>query len=224
MVRQLSVAFAVVSSLAVAQPMRNRIEKAKDRQDLRQDNRQTVDDRFDAARAAAMLREYDAAAIANDVVKLGALDVQFNKHLNREISESQVESAQKQQEVREDKRELASDRRELRQDVKLGRRPGVVADDVKDKKRDQVNLADDKADAARERLSRERLQQIQGQLAGLAGRFDPPSIASKRSLYGEVLAFARAEVAGDKQEKREDKRELREDRKETREDRKDPLR
>jgi hypothetical protein len=225
MVKQLSVAFVVVSSsLALAQPMRNRVEKAKDRQDLRQDNRQIANDRFDAARAAAMLRDYDAAAAVNDAVRLGALDVQFNNHLAREIAESQVESAQKQQEVREGKRELASDRRELRQDVKLGRRPGVVVDDVKDKNRDRANLADDKADAARERLSRERLQQIQGQLGGLAGRFDPPSISAKRSLYGEVLAFARAEVAGDKQEKREDKRELREDRKETREDRRDPIR
>jgi len=111
-----------------------------------------------------------------------------------------------------------------RQAGRLGRRPGVAVDDVKDRNRDRVTLADDKADAAREGLSRERLQQIQGQLAGLAGRFDPPSISAKRSLYGEVLAFARAEVAGDKQEKREDKRELREDRKETREDRKDPIR
>lgn len=222
---KLALAVLVISSsLSFAQPLRNRLEKAKDRQDLRQDNRQLANDRLDAARAAALLRDYDAAAAAGDVVRLGGIDVAFNRHIAREIAESKVESAQARQEVREDKRELASDRRELRQDVVLGRRPGVTADDAKDKNRDRLNLADDKADARREFVSRERLQVIQGQLAGLAGRFDAPSVAQKRNLYAEVVGQAVQELATDKQERREDVRELREDRKETREDRRDPLR
>lgn len=104
------------------------------------------------------------------------------------------------------------------------RRPGVVADDVHDKHRDRANLADDRADAARERLSRERLVAIQTQLGGLAGRFDPPSVSQKRQLIAEVVGQAVGELQRDKSERREDRRELREDRRETREDRRDPVR
>ncbi|MFZ5439920.1 MAG: hypothetical protein ACOZQL_07910 [Myxococcota bacterium] len=224
MLRHVMMGALFFASVVSAQPLRNRVEKAKDRQDLRQDRRQLADDRLDAARAAQLLRDYDAAAAANDAARLGAIDQAFNAHLAREIAESKVESAQARQEVREDKRELASDRRELRQDVAVGRRPGVVADDARDKARDRANLADDRADAARERLSRERLLAIQAQLGGLAGRFDPPSVATRRQLYAEVVGQAVGELQRDKAERREDRRELREDRRETREDRRDPLR
>jgi hypothetical protein len=90
---------------------------------------------------------------------------------------------------------------------------------VHDKHRDRANLADARADAARERLSRERLVAIQTQLGGLAGRFDPPSVSQKRQLYAEVVGQAVGEIQRDKAERREDHRELREDRRETREDR-----
>lgn len=224
MTRYLLTAALLFGSVACAQSFKNRQERRNDRQDLRQDRRQLADDRFDAARALQLLKDYDAAAATNDVTRLGQLDVAFNQHLNREIAESRVESAQARQEIREDKRELATDRRELRQDVALGRRPGVVIDDAKDKRRDQVSLADDRADARAEGLGRARLVDIQSQLSPLAGRFDVPAITQKRSLYAEVLGAAFNELSRDKQERTEDRRELREDRRETREDRRDPLR
>lgn len=211
MVRQLTFAVFVVASVSSAQ-VRNRVERANDRQDLRQDNRQLANDRFDAARARQLLADYDAAMARADVAKLGALDQAFDRHLAREIAESRVESAQDRQEVRQDKRELRSDGREIA-------KPGNVRDDVRDTARDQANLADDRRDRATERLTRDRLVAIQSQLAGLSGRFDPPSVSAKRNLYGEVLWFAQAEKAQNVQEKKEDKRELREDRRETREDR-----
>jgi hypothetical protein len=219
MTRHLILGALVFSSLTLAQPRPNRIEKAKDKQDLRQDRRQLTNDRMDAARAAQMLRDYDAAVVGNDAVKLGAIDVAFNAHLAGEIAESQVESAQARQEVREDKREVGGDSREIRRDVVIGKGVAVTEDDARDRKRDKANLADDRKDAARERLSRERLLAIQAQLGGLAGRFDPPSVAQKRQLYAEVVANAVSEIHRDKQETREDKRELREDKRERREDR-----
>ena len=208
MTRYLMMAALLSGSFASAQSLQNKKERARDRQDLRQDRRQLTDDRFDAARAAALLRDYDAAAAMNDVTRLGGLDTAFNQHLARELAESKVESAQARQEIREDKRELRSDKRELRRDLALNRRPGVVMDDA----RDQRNLADDRADAMKERLSRTRLIDIQGQLGGLAGRFDGAAIAQKRGLYAEVLSAAFNEVARDQQERSEDRRERREDR------------
>ncbi|MFT3711154.1 MAG: hypothetical protein QM817_26290 [Archangium sp.] len=182
--------FVITSSMACSQPMRNRVERARDRQDLRQDNRQLANDRWDAARVSELLREYDAAMSVGDVARLGGLDAQFNGYVAREITESRVESAQDRKEVRQDRRELRSDR--------------TV--------RDGVNLADDKRDAAREFLSRERLQVIQGQLGSLSGRFDVPAVQAKRSLYAELVGAAVRELGNDKGERSEDRRELREDR------------
>src|SRR3990167_9573852 len=95
MIRHLAVAaMFLVSSMACAQSGKNRVERAKDRQDLRQDRRQLGDDRRDAAKTRALIADYDAAAAANDVNRLAALDATFNQQLTREIAESQVESAQ----------------------------------------------------------------------------------------------------------------------------------
>ena len=184
MTRHLVLAVFVVSSLSFAQGVRNT------RQDLRQDNRQLANDRFDAARAGQLLADYDAAMSRGDVARLASLDQAFDRHLAKEISESRVESAQDRQEVRQAKREARTD--------------GTV--------RDQVNLADDRRDRANERVTRERLITIQSQLTSLAGRFDPPSVNAKRALYGEVLWFAQRENVQNVQEKKEDRRELREDR------------
>ncbi len=217
--RTVIVAALLFAQAASAQAVRNAVEKAHDRQELRQDARSTNDDRLDAARAKALLAQYDQAAALNQPAQMAALDDAFNRHISREIVESQVESAQDRQEVRRDKRELRSDRREVRRDLATGKRAGVVADDVHDKNKDRRNAADDRVDALKEHISRERLTAIQGQLAGLQGRFDGPSVQAKRALYAEVVAAAAVELHRDAQETREDKRELREDRKETREDR-----
>lgn len=213
------VAALLVGNVALAQPLRNAAERANDRQDLRQDNRQLADDRWDTAKAQKLLADYDAAAAAGNAARLGELDALALKRIDWEIAESKVESAQARQEVREDNREVRSDRRELGRDVKQGKGPLVKADDVRDLARDKVNRADDVADAAKERISRERLQAIRAQAAGLSGRFDPQSVATKRALYAEVVGIQANEVRRDVQEKAEDKRELREDRRETREDR-----
>ena len=191
MTRYLIAAAVMFSTVSCAQSFQNRRERARDRQDLRQDGRQLADDRFDAARAMQLLKDYDAAAAMNDVTRLGQLDVSFNQHLSREIAESKVESAQARQELREDKRELALDR---------------------DKRRDRVNLADDRTDATREALSRAHLIDVQNQLTPLAGRFDPGAISQKRSLYAQVLNASFTELSRDKREGAEDRRELREDR------------
>lgn len=173
MTRQFLLAVFVVSSLSLAQGVQ-----------------QYADDRFDAARAARLLADYDAAMARADVARLAVLDQSFDRHLARELAESRAESAQ-------DRREVRQSRRELRDDRTL---------------RDQANLADDRRDTANERLTRERLLAIQSQLAALAGRFDPPTVNTRRALYGEVLWFAQRENVQNVQEKKEDRRERREDR------------
>ena len=219
MQKSLMVVAVLLSQAAFAQAVRNGIERAKDRQDLRQDRRQGADDRMGLAKAQQLLADYDRAIAANTPGQLGAIDAAFNRHIAQEIAESRVESVQARKEVREDKRELRSDRREIRGEVATGRRAAVVADDVHDKNRDRRNTADDRVDAAKERLSRERLEAIAAQTSSLAGRFDAVSVQQKRALYAQVIGVAVNEIRRDNQENREDHRELREDRRETREDR-----
>lgn len=202
MVRPLVIAALFVSTMACAQSSRNRIERTRDRQEARQDKRQLKDDRRDAARTLGLLSDYDAAAAANDVPRLGALDVSFNDLLKQELAESRVESAQARGEVRADRRELRGDTREIRQDVGQS----AVRDDARARRDDRRDLADDRRDAAKERISAARLLELQAQLAPLAFRFDPPSITQKRALYGEVLGLAFSEIRRDKQERREDRR------------------
>lgn len=217
----LAVCVAFASS---AQPIRNRVERANDRKDLRQDRRQVADDARDLGAVSTFLAAYDLAVSKNDAVGIKAADAQFQGYLAREAVEANREVAQAQQEVREDRREVRSDRRELGQDLALGRRPGVVADDARDLARDKGNLADDKADAARERAARNRLFVIRTELAPLQGLVDPAATTKKRALYAEVVTLAQRDLQRTKVEQREDRRELREDRRETREDRRDPVR
>lgn len=217
--RLVLIAVVAVAHAALAQPLKNAMERAKDRQDLRQDHRQMADDQWDLAKSQKLLADYDQAAAKGNAARLAELDALALKRVDVEIAESHVESAQARQEVREDNREVRGDKKELAKDVVKGKGPLVKADDVHDLHRDKVNRADDAADAAKERLSRERLQAIRAQLVGLSGKFDAPSVTTKRALYAEVVGIAGNEVVRDAKEKVEDKRELREDRRETREDR-----
>jgi hypothetical protein len=207
---------ALVALSCAAQPVRNTVERANDRKDLRQDRRQTADDKQDAARADAWLREYDAARASGDVGRIAAAEAAFTQYIASELAESARELGQAKQEVREDNREVRGDRRELGRDVG---RPVRAADDARDLRRDQVNRADDRGDVRKEAAARLRLQAIQAELAGLNGKLDPGSLAAKRARYAEVTALAKNELRRDVQEHSEDKRELREDRRETREDR-----
>ncbi|MBL8939971.1 MAG: hypothetical protein JNM69_35795 [Archangium sp.] len=208
-----------LAACATAQPVRNRVERANDRQDLRQDRRQLVNDAKDLGDVNALLAQYDLALSKNDAVGIKAVDAQFQNYLAKEAVEANREAAQAQQEVRQDRREVRGDRRELGGDLARGKRPGVVADDARDLGRDKVNTMDDRSDAARERNARNRLFLIRGELAPLQGLVDPAATARKRALYAEVVNLAKNDLARTKVEQGEDRRELREDRRETREDR-----
>lgn len=205
-----------LSACATAQPVRNRVERANDRQDLRQDKRQLVNDAKDLGDVNALLAQYDLALSRNDAMGIKAVDAQFQNYLAKEAVEANREVAQAQQEVRQDKREVRGDRRELGGDLARGKRAG---DDARDLARDKVNTVDDRSDAARERNARSRLFLIRGELAPLQGLVDPGATARKRALYAEVVTLAKSDLARTKIEQGEDRRELREDRRETREDR-----
>lgn len=213
---------ASLSLSAVAQPVRNEIERRKDKQDLRQDRRQLVNDSKDLADVNALLAQFDAAVAKNDAAGIKAADEGFSRYLAREAVEAKVEVQQAQQEVREDRREVRGDRRELTKDVVTGKRVGAVADDARDLGRDKVNVADDKSDAAKERAARNRLALIRAELAPLNGLVDPAATTKKRVLYAEVANLARTDLVRTKVEQGEDRRELREDRRERREDRRAP--
>lgn len=203
---------------AHAQVARDRVERGQDRRELRTDNREQRDDRRDRAKLVALLVRYDAARGRGDYAALTAMDTELHELVGAEIRESRREWLKDAAEVARDRGEVGSDRRELGRDRARGAGPLQRADDRRDKRDDQADLRDDVRDRRAEGRNLVRLDGIEKELGALWGRVDNPGLDRKRALVGELLALSNAELAGDRQEKREDHRELREDRKETRED------
>jgi len=192
---------------------RDRMEKVQDRRELRQDARQTMDDRLDVAKLEATLAEMDRARTARRPMELAAVDRRVMDLLRVEAMETRVEMTQKAGEVRRDNVELRSDAREIPRDANPDARR-----DLRDDRRDK---RDDRRDLTGEGIQASRRRQIAIEYRGLVGRQDAPSADRKRTLLVELIGIARNELRGDHQEMREDKRELREDRRETREDLRD---
>lgn len=221
MTRFLTAVVSIVPLLAQAQVMRDRLEKAKDRQELRQDARERRDDRHDAMKLETLLAQIDSARQRNDVAALARIDEELRALVQTEIAESKVELARDRAEVRADNRELRSDRREIRRDVRA-KRPLALANDVHDKRDDRRDRRDDVRDARVEEASLARTQAIAAELSGLYGKQDAPSLDRKRTLVLELVSLGRAQRVQNVRERAEDKRELREDRRELREDRRSP--
>lgn len=207
-----------IASVAEAQVLRDRGEKASDRQALRQDVQEGRDDWRDAARLEALLSRFDAARARGDQAALLAIDAEVRRLLAGEVAESRVEYVKDRGEMRQDQRELASDRRELGRDHAAGRGPGVKADDVRDRNDDRRDLRDDRRDARAEARHVFRIAEIDSELGRLSGRADARSLDRKRVLLAELVGLARQELRQDRREAGEDVRELREDRRELRED------
>ncbi|MBK7859524.1 MAG: hypothetical protein IPJ65_13055 [Archangiaceae bacterium] len=206
------------TSLAQAQGVRDRVEKAGDRQALRQDAREKRDDLRDGARLESLLARFDAARAHNDVTALLGVDAELRRLIAGELAESRAEYGKDRAEVRQDQRELGSDRRELARDQVTGRGPAVKVDDRHDRNDDRRDLAGDRRDARDEVRHAVRVAEIDAEYARLQGRADRGSLDRKRSLLTELLALSRHELRQDSREAAEDRRELREDRRETRED------
>jgi hypothetical protein len=220
--KAVAMALAVAGGLAAQAAFagdvaRDRMEKAGDRQELRQDARQTMDDRLDVAKLEATLAEMDRARAARRPAEVSLVDRRVMELMRQEAFESRFEMAQKAGEVRKDGAEMRSDRREVRQDVAAGM-PGKTANDTRDLRDDRRDKRDDQRDLAREQIQASRRYQIAQEYRGLMNRVDQPSMDRKRVLLVELIGIARNEVRQDRQEAREDRKELREDRRETRED------
>jgi hypothetical protein len=196
---------------------RDRMEKAQDRGEMRQDGRQAMDDRMDLAKLEATLAEMDRVRATRRPAELAMVDRKVMELIRDEAVESRTEMAQKAGEVRKDSGELRSDRREVRQDTAMGM-PGKTVNDTHDLRDDRRDKRDDQRDLAKEQMQATRRHQIAMEYRGLMNRADQPSVDRKRTLLVELIGMARNEVRGDRQELREDKKELREDRRETRED------
>lgn len=204
--------------------VRNRVERAQDRKELRQDARQRLDDRMDVAKLEKALADFDQARAANQAAAMAGVDSHVMTLARQERAESGVEVAQKAAEVRRDGAEVRSDRREVVRDVRTGHTGGQLADDARDLRDDRRDRRDDRRDLGHELGAAGRRGDIAVEYKTLSGRMDAPSLDRRRALLVELIGIARAELAGDRQETREDRRERREDRRETREDRRENAR
>jgi hypothetical protein len=204
---------------AQAQLARDRVEKANDRAQIRQDNRALRDDLSDAARLQALLDRFDAARAGHDMAALARIDGELRTYLGSELGESKVGVARAGKEVRQDRREVRSDRREIQGNQIQDAPPVVRVDDRHDLRDDRRDRSDDRRDASAERRELAAKRRIAVRLHGLDGKYDESSLVARRAMIVDLVGLAGGEIRQDATEKHEDVRELREDRHETREDR-----
>ncbi len=177
------------SGIAVAQPARQRAERAQDQREIRQDHYETRDDMIDAARLNAAIVGFDRARAMRDYRTLSAID----REVSTLIAIEQQESAN----------ELRRDDAEVRRGYRD--RDRTVRDDRRDRR-------DDLRDRNLEARSMSRRSAISAEWNALIGWQDRVSLGRKRALLSELSKMARAELRQDARETREDRRELREDR------------
>ncbi|RKH46502.1 hypothetical protein D7X55_15955 [Corallococcus sp. AB049A] len=165
-------------------------EQARDRQELRQDARETRDDHYDLRQVESLLSRYDSARGRSARRDLLQVEEDVRRYVSSELNESHRELAQ-------DKQEARSSAREVRYD-------GNRRDDRKDHR-------DDVRDARQESRALRQTRSIAQELNNLYGRMDSGSLTRKRMLIADLVQLARAETAQNRQETREDRREARED-------------
>ena len=190
-------------------------ERMGDRQEVREDRRETRDDLWDAARLQALLNDYRAARRARDGGALSALDNRFMAEIVVEVHESRVETGEKADEVRDARGERNGERREVVKDV-VTDHPGHAANDRRDLRDDRRDLRDDRHDLAKEAAALKRKKAIRDAYQQQLGRVDGRSLGIKEGLIKKAVAEAKLEVRQDVKEKHEDVRELREDRRDVR--------
>ncbi len=171
-------------------PRGNHAEQVHDRQELRQDARETRDDHQDLRQVESLLARYDSARGRGARRDILQVEQELRGYVNAELNESHRELAQ-------DKQEARSSAREVRHD-------GYRSDDRKDHR-------DDVRDVRQESRALQQTRSIAQELNGLYGRLDSGSITRKRMLIADLVQLARAETAQNRQEMREDRREARED-------------
>lgn len=177
-------------------------ERVTDRREVRQDHRQTADDRFDRARVTEVRDRYGAARAVGDTEAIALIDVQVRAMLAGERAESRAEVAGDQAELRRSRRET----RRTRDAALDGDAP---ASELRDDRRDR---RDDRRDVNVERREAAVERDLSAEWAALAGHYDETSLAKRADLLDTLVATSSAEVRRDHRETREDRRERREDR------------
>ncbi len=210
------------SSFALAQPARNATERAQDRRDVQQNNRQAVDDRNDLGRLTLILQRFDHARAVRNLAQLDVVEAELRDYLASELREDRRELNQDRRELNESRREVRSDRREVGRNQATMAGPGKRANDRHDLRDDRRDRADDRRDLEAEQRQHRRKQTIANELATLYHRHDPAALSRKRALIVELWQMAQVEAQQNVAESREDRQELREDRRESREDRRSP--
>ncbi|MFO0747014.1 MAG: hypothetical protein U1F43_15330 [Myxococcota bacterium] len=191
------------------------VERAGDRQALREDTRETVGDRWDKARLEALLAEYAKARRARKVPVITELDQRFMGEIRAEVAESRVETGEKAHELGQSAMERNGERHEVVKDVVLGH-PVKAVRDAHDLRDDRRDTRDDRRDLVAEEAALQRKKAIRDAFQAQLGHFDARAVLAKESLIKKAIAEAALEVRVDVREKAEDRRELREDRRDDR--------
>lgn len=168
----------------------NHGEQVRDRQELRQDARESRDDHYDLRQVESLLARYDSARGRSARRDLLQVEEDVRRYVASELNET--------------RRELAQDKQEARASAREVHRDGHRYDDRKD-------YRDDVRDVRQESRALRQTRSISQELNNLYGRLDSGSLSRKRMLIADLVQLARAEQSQNRKEMHEDRREARED-------------
>lgn len=209
------------SSFVSAQAIRNQVEKANDRNQIRNDQA-TID------RDRKEIRDFNQhRRQLGDAVKSANQDAAHLHHhaliaaMEREIAQGQGKINSASREVKGSASEVRSDNREVRRDKNQGK-PLQAMDDRRDRRDDVRDLKDDVNDRNELIARNNRQKEILAVFKDIKVKGNPNAFAAikaKQSLLDEFETTMIRDMGENWEELSEDKTELREDRRETREDR-----
>lgn len=214
-------AFSLLSSInhtsfATAGQGRDNIERHQNKQEKRDDIRESKDDKKDLRALKEILDRFELSRAKRNIVTLKSVDNDISVFLNKEFIENKKEILEEKHEVSKGFQEIVGDQKEHVSNIG-SHKPIAKAKDIKDSKDDRKDLEDDKRDLANERREQSLVHSIKKDWDMLYGRYDEASLQRKRAIILQLIDLSIEEKQDNRQERKEDKRERFEDKKERRE-------
>jgi len=184
-------------------------ERNQEQRERSFDRRARLDDQRDLARIESQaarletMRTNRAPAWA-----VAALDADVERELASERLEGRAELRRDDQEVRRSQEQVDANRRQGPGDLRPSETrmdPGARQERREDRQEDRRALADDVRDQQAEAAQGERIEALRREWAALRGQYGRPGLDRRRALLAELVTLARAELAGDRQERHEDR-------------------
>ncbi|MEM0998545.1 MAG: hypothetical protein AAGN35_15915 [Bacteroidota bacterium] len=205
-----------------AQAVRNNVERAQDRNQIRNDKEIITRDRAEINQFRGYRQGMKKASANGNLAIAQGQHAKLVAAMQREVEQGKAKIAQANRELGQSRAEVRSSNREINRNRRTNKGPVVRADDRADRRDDVRDRRDDRNDLKERQARHARQQEILAAYRSIRVNGNPNAIAAfqaKQNLLDEFEQTMIRDMGENWEELGEDRRELREDRRETREDR-----